>query len=102
MEFFNPSQNNNLLSCVHDDNTNCLIFTECCSKYYGCFKCHDENNDHKVLRSQITKLKCNHCNEDTEIDTKCQNCNTKFDYIYTIIKKFVYKMWIFIHKKLKF
>ena len=78
MEFFNPSQNNNLLSCAHDDNTNCLIFTECCSKYYGCFKCHDENNDHKVLRSQITKLKCNHCNEDTEIDTKCQNCNTKF------------------------
>ena len=41
MEFFNPSQNNNLLSCAHDDNTNCLIFTECCSKYYGCFKCHD-------------------------------------------------------------
>jgi len=88
MEFLNNSQNNNLLSCVHDSSINCSIYAKCCNKYYGCFKCHDEENiDHKIFRCNINKLKCNKCNSENEIGNECSNCNISFATYSCIICK---------------
>lgn len=61
--------------CSHYDRK-CLVYTECCDKYYPCIHCH--NNDITNLCDDITKNNINYI--------KCIDCNTKQDIVNQCIK----------------
>lgn len=62
-------------------NRNCLIFTDCCNKYYSCRICHDENEDHTLdSRKSVNKIKCIKCNTEQSISNECINSNCKIEF----------------------
>jgi threonine dehydrogenase-like Zn-dependent dehydrogenase len=53
--------------CLHYSN-NVLVFAKCCDKYYDCHLCHNEKNDHKLVRKEIEILGSRNCtNEFPEV-----------------------------------
>jgi RING finger and CHY zinc finger domain-containing protein 1 len=60
--------------CLHYDR-NCLIFSNCCNKYYACRLCHDMYENHILDRFKINKMKCLKCNEIQDISQYCIKCN---------------------------
>lgn len=58
-----------------------LIYTKCCSKFYKNIYDHNQENNHKIKKRNITKIKCDECNRIQDISNKCINCNIQFsDY----------------------
>ena len=43
------------------------IQATCCGKVYPCRVCHDEAEDHKMDRKQVTTVQCRNCNELQEV-----------------------------------
>jgi uncharacterized CHY-type Zn-finger protein len=83
-----------------DDQTRCehyhspldiiAIKFKCCSKYYPCFKCHEESSDHQaeVWKKDEWDLKailCGVCKTELSINeyiqsaNKCPNCSSFFN-----------------------
>ena len=54
------------------------IFLKCCNKYYDCIYCHNQENDHYVKPSNVTKIKCLKCNTIQSSTQKCINCDYEF------------------------
>ena len=81
------------MSCVHS-NINHQIYLKCCNKYYNCYYCHNEENNHIVKKSDIKNIKCTSCNEIQDIikidktTNKCSKCNIRFSEYYCSICKF--------------
>ena len=73
--------------CIHFNN-NIEIFAECCNKYYKCYLCHNNENDHKIKAKKIKVIKCLFCNKDNSISNKCYNCNQQFAKSYCYECKF--------------
>ena len=69
------------MSCNHL-NTKHNIYLKCCNKYYNCYYCHNENNDHIVKKKDILKIRCNECYKEQELSNKCINCGIKFAKYY--------------------
>ena len=66
--------------CFHYDN-NIMIYANCCNKYFGCYKCHNEKSNHRIFSYNLKKIKCLSCNYDNKFDIKsnsCINCKTSF------------------------
>jgi RING finger/CHY zinc finger protein 1 len=63
--------------CTHYKN-NIQVFATCCNKYYDCHLCHNENNDHDMLRREIYKVKCMNCNCENPPINNCIDCNKQF------------------------
>ena len=53
-----------------------------CEKFYPCRICHDENNDHKLDRFKINKIKCRICNTVQVPSQTCTNCKQMFSTYY--------------------
>lgn len=63
--------------CTHYEN--CLqVFAKCCNKYYDCHLCHNEQNNHKLNRKLIKKIKCVNCTTENDVGNKCKGCNIEF------------------------
>jgi len=80
----------NLYGCMHYF-SRCQIYTPCCDKFYNCYQCHnkeayDEETDiskaHKLIRSDVTIIKCSHCNKKQNKKQYCEDCNTCFGFYY--------------------
>tara|TARA_B100001094_G_C18160719_1_gene789145 strand:- start:378 stop:1262 length:885 start_codon:yes stop_codon:yes gene_type:complete len=71
-------------SCEHY-NRNCMIFADCCDKFYSCRLCHDENEDHPIDRYKIKTIICKKCKTIQDKSNKCIDCNIEFsDYFCNI------------------
>lgn len=75
------------MSCNHS-NIKHNIYLKCCNKYYNCYYCHNQENDHIIKKKDIIKIKCNDCNEEQELSNKCKKCNIQFTKYYCLICKF--------------
>jgi RING finger/CHY zinc finger protein 1 len=64
-------------TCDHFKN-NIQVFAECCNKYYDCHLCHNEKNNHKMVRKKIYKVKCINCNCENPPINNCIDCNITF------------------------
>jgi hypothetical protein len=64
-------------NCNHYKN-NVQVFAMCCNKYYDCHLCHNEQNDHKMSRKKICKVKCMNCNCENPPINNCIDCNITF------------------------
>lgn len=82
-----------------DDQTRCshyhnkvdviAIKFKCCNKYYPCFKCHNENENHKVVvwpKNEFGKkaILCGVCKKELTIEAylranSCPFCHTPFN-----------------------
>lgn len=73
----------NIQYCEHYQNL-CDIYAQCCDKYYNCRRCHNEENSHELIASQINKFKCKKCNTTQDCCQRCINddCNTIFGEYY--------------------
>lgn len=69
------------MSCNHTKLKHHLYFS-CCDKYYNCYYCHNQENDHIINKKNITKLKCHNCNEVQELSNKCVKCSIQFSNYY--------------------
>ena len=72
-----PKTSTNVKKCTHYKN-NIQVFAKCCNKYYDCHLCHNESNDHKMIRRKIFKVKCMNCNCENPPINNCIDCNIKF------------------------
>lgn len=63
--------------CNHLNN-NVQVYAECCKKYYDCHLCHNEVNDHRLIKYTIKKVKCTNCSTENCISDNCRNCKIKF------------------------
>ncbi|KAL0278919.1 UNVERIFIED_CONTAM: hypothetical protein PYX00_000595 [Menopon gallinae] len=52
--------------------------TPCCDNVYYCRFCHDENENHKLNRKEVTTLLCTSCNNRQKVQEQCEVCNTRF------------------------
>ena len=64
-------------SCSHYIR-NCMIYANCCNKYYPCRLCHDEEEDHKINRYEIKTIICKECKTIQDSSNQCINCNIQF------------------------
>ena len=64
--------------CTHYKRS-CFIETNCCAKFYGCRRCHDEKEQetHKWERRNTTRMRCNYCNLIQPVHSHCQNEHCK-------------------------
>ena len=60
----------------------CVIYADCCDKWYGCRLCHDAVEDHKIDRYKIKRIKCKECGEEQDCSNKCTNCGIQFAKYY--------------------
>lgn len=56
----------------------CQILSPCCSKWYSCRHCHNENESHEIDRYKIKKIKCNICHTEQPVSQKCLGCGLDF------------------------
>lgn len=77
--------------CVHYNTEKDIIAIKfkCCGKYYPCYKCHDECENHIVIRwgtNEFNKkaILCGVCNTEHAINEylntdRCKACNSEFN-----------------------
>ena len=58
--------------CSHYKKYN-YLYTACCNKIYGCRFCHNENEDHELVRSETKFMQCRSCYTFQKISNSCQN-----------------------------
>lgn len=51
---------NSILGCQHYQR-NCKVECPTCQKWYVCRFCHDEESNHKLIRSEVKHVLCMHC-----------------------------------------
>ncbi|KAL5022067.1 hypothetical protein ScPMuIL_001222 [Solemya velum] len=56
----------------------CHLIAPCCGKEVSCRVCHDESENHELIRNDVKKVKCLKCNEIQEVRQNCIKCNTLF------------------------
>ncbi len=49
------------------------IFAPCCQKWFPCHRCHNDETDHELNRSEVTLIKCRECLTEQSVSEKCQN-----------------------------
>lgn len=78
-------ENNKILDCKHYER-GCIIYADCCNKYYSCRICHDEEvNGHTLdSRKDVNKIRCKVCNTEQGVSNRCINveCNIEFGKYY--------------------
>lgn len=76
---FKTEIKNNVITknCEHYKN-NVQVFAICCNQYYDCHLCHNEQNDHKMQRKKIYKVKCINCKCENPPINNCIDCNIQF------------------------
>lgn len=75
--------------CVHYSSPVDVVANKCysCKKYYACFQCHDEQEDHLFFAWPVSNEKivlCGSCRTelsamDYKTNTKCVNCGHLFN-----------------------
>lgn len=77
--------------CRHYHGVNDIVSIKfnCCEKYYPCYKCHEENEDHPILawnKEDFSKkaILCGNCHTEITINDyvekqKCTHCNSSFN-----------------------
>jgi len=64
--------------CAHYERK-CWIKAECCSKYYACPRCHDEQEDHDIDTKSIRHIGCILCGDyDQPLSATCRACGARF------------------------
>lgn len=82
----NIEQNPEIKTCQHY-HRKCMILSPCCQKWYSCRICHDEEQDHKLDRTQISTIICHECKTIQPESNQCTNCSIVFaDYYCSICK----------------
>mmetsp|Transcript_45960 Transcript_45960/g.115708 ORF Transcript_45960/g.115708 Transcript_45960/m.115708 type:complete len:401 (-) Transcript_45960:313-1515(-) len=62
-----------ILGCKHYER-GCKVKAECCEKFFGCRRCHDETvSSHHIDRYAIREMLCMHCDTVQPIGQVCQN-----------------------------
>ena len=57
----------------------CSIWAPCCCKYVSCRQCHDKAVSHKLVRSEISHVRCERCNKsDQPVSSSCVACHKPF------------------------
>ncbi|XP_031351218.1 RING finger and CHY zinc finger domain-containing protein 1-like [Photinus pyralis] len=56
----------------------CRIMAPCCNNVYPCHVCHDESEDHALIRTSISKLLCIACNTLQDAKKQCDSCRASF------------------------
>ncbi|KNC74650.1 hypothetical protein SARC_12810 [Sphaeroforma arctica JP610] len=60
-----------VMGCKHYARA-CKIQAPCCKEWYTCRLCHDESNDHKMNRHEVTNMYCMYCNREQEAAKSCK------------------------------
>ncbi|XP_043917050.1 RING finger and CHY zinc finger domain-containing protein 1 isoform X2 [Protopterus annectens] len=60
----------------------CSLKAPCCSKFYICRLCHDENEDHQMDRFSVSVVQCSTCKKIQQAQQICEDCNTVFGEYY--------------------
>ncbi|XP_053116837.1 RING finger and CHY zinc finger domain-containing protein 1 isoform X2 [Hemicordylus capensis] len=63
----------------------CWIMAPCCSKFYICRLCHDNNEDHQMDRFKVQEVQCAKCGKVQKAQKSCENCNSVFGEYYCSI-----------------
>lgn len=72
---------NHIEVCDHVP-TKCSKFEfSCCSKKWGCKKCHEKCPDNSEV-SLLLRVTCNACNECQPPSKRCRKCTTRFSHYY--------------------
>ena len=48
-----------------------------CHKWYTCRFCHDENEDHTLIRTETKNMLCMHCGKAQPVGQDCRHCGVK-------------------------
>uniref|UniRef100_A0A2C9LTL5 CHY-type domain-containing protein n=1 Tax=Biomphalaria glabrata TaxID=6526 RepID=A0A2C9LTL5_BIOGL len=67
----------NLDKCNHYTR-NCKLKAPCCSVFYSCRFCHDEDNDHEMDRHKVMEVQCKRCDTIQEVRKDCSKCGIIF------------------------
>ncbi|KAK3089294.1 hypothetical protein FSP39_002467 [Pinctada imbricata] len=54
------------------------VWSPCCNKTYSCRVCHDENENHELVRKEVQNIVCLKCETKQEINKNCTNCDLLF------------------------
>ena len=65
----------------------CRIFAPCCSKWYGCRHCHNEDieNSHRLDPKTITTMECYSCKTAQPTQGNCTSCQMSMGTYYCAI-----------------
>ena len=69
------------IECIHYKR-NCRLQCIECKKIYSCRVCHDDNEEHKMERHKVEKIKCNECGLVQGKTDKCIECSIIFARYY--------------------
>ncbi|XP_072399355.1 RING finger and CHY zinc finger domain-containing protein 1 isoform X1 [Diabrotica undecimpunctata] len=72
-----PEETVKPVGCCHYKRKSKFV-TPCCKKVYTCRFCHDENENHKLIRKEVTELICAVCETKQKVQSSCQNCGVAF------------------------
>ncbi|XP_050518309.1 RING finger and CHY zinc finger domain-containing protein 1 isoform X2 [Diabrotica virgifera virgifera] len=72
-----PEETVKPVGCCHYKRKSKFV-TPCCKKVYTCRFCHDENENHKLIRKEVTELICALCETKQRVQSSCQNCGVAF------------------------
>ena len=56
----------------------CAFLAPCCMKIYKCRFCHNDKEDHELVRTSVTVIICIQCEEKQDVGTHCVNCGIRF------------------------
>jgi RING finger/CHY zinc finger protein 1 len=62
------------------------LFAPCCQQWFNCHRCHNQEANHELVRSEVTLIKCRECSTEQPVSDKCINlecvCAERFDLSY--------------------
>ncbi|XP_078317907.1 RING finger and CHY zinc finger domain-containing protein 1-like [Crassostrea virginica] len=56
----------------------CALIAPCCGKTYTCRFCHDEKEDHELVRKKVNWVHCLICDKVQKVQDTCEDCGIKF------------------------
>lgn len=60
----------------------CALFTPCCLKFYSCRLCHNEQENHELIRKFVQQVKCNQCGHIQGVVASCSECHIRFGFYF--------------------
>ncbi|XP_046849600.1 RING finger and CHY zinc finger domain-containing protein 1-like [Xenia sp. Carnegie-2017] len=60
----------------------CSLVSPCCDKVYACRFCHDEHEDHKLIRTNVEQIECRQCGLRQKVSSNCEKCLISFGKYY--------------------
>ncbi|KAJ8305531.1 hypothetical protein KUTeg_016076 [Tegillarca granosa] len=63
--------------CIHYKR-HCALISPCCNKVYTCRICHDEKENHILVRKDVKSVQCLKCETKQKVQSNCENCDAKF------------------------